>query len=46
MRQFFYTVAQHGNMLKALLILAVIVAIAIAIGTPEIALAGPDCNGP
>ena len=46
MRQFFYKVARHGAMLRALLVLAVVVATAIAVGTPEPAVAGPDCFAP
>ncbi len=46
MKQFFYTVARHEVMLRVLLVIAVMVAVAIAIGAPEIAVAGPDCNGP
>lgn len=46
MRQFFYAVARHSTMLRVLVIVAVIAAMAVAVGTPEIAVAGPDCNGP
>ena len=46
MRQFFYAVARHEVMLRALLVIAVMVAVAIAIGAPEPVAAGPDCFGP
>ncbi len=46
MRQFFYAMARHGVMLKALLVLAVIVAIVIAVGTSETVVAMPDAWGP
>lgn len=46
MRQFFYAVVRHGFMLRALLVLTVMAAIAIAVAGPEIAVAGPDALNP
>ena len=46
MSQLFYAVARHSFMLRVLFALIVMVAIAIAIGAPEIAVAGPDARGP
>jgi hypothetical protein len=39
-RQLFYGVARHSVVLRALLALSVIAAMAIALGGPEVALAG------
>lgn len=46
MRRLFYAVAQRGFMLRALLVLGVVAAIAIAAAAPEIAVAAPDAFGP
>lgn len=39
-RQLFHGVARHSVVLRALLVLTVMAAIAMALGTPEAALAG------
>lgn len=42
MRQLFYLAVQHQALLKTLLVLGVITAMVIAVGTPEVALADVD----
>ena len=47
MKKHFYKAVRHGGMLRALLVLAVMAAIAIAVvAAPGIALAGPDAFNP
>lgn len=46
MRQLFYEIARRGAMMRTIYILVVMVAIAVALGVPAIALAGPDGVGP
>jgi len=46
MRQLFYMAVQHQTLLRTILVLAVMTALALAAGTPEVALADPDCFDP
>ena len=46
MGKLFYVAARHGVVLRALFILAVMVATVLAVGSPEPVAAAPDCLGP
>ncbi len=46
MRRLFYTAVQHQVLLRTLLVLVVMTAITMAVGTPGPALAGPDSFDP